>query len=307
MLLQRIITGIVLAAISLAVIFYFGDLGFIVLIGIFTTLAAWEWSRLAGWEKLWQQIFYAGIVGFPPFFLALPNLESVLYDIQLFPSLLSLPNLESILYYIQHFFFSGLLMLFFVSPILWVLILIKLIRYQSGINLKVGFKSLLGFFLLSTAWFSLVLLKDFGVEWLLFALGLVWVSDIGAFFVGKRFGKHKLADQISPGKTVEGALGALLFGGLLGIFFVFYKGNTVFTDSISGILFIGLSLITVIFSIVGDLFESLLKRKKEMKDSSQLLPGHGGVLDRLDSIIAAAPIFWVGIRILQELNFVVFR
>jgi phosphatidate cytidylyltransferase len=206
--------------------------------------------------------------------------------------------------------FYGFLMTYvfflFASPILWGLTLIKLINFQRGTNPQIGFKSLLGFWFLSTAWFSLVILKDFGIEWLLFALGLVWVSDIGAFFVGKAFGKHKLADKISPGKTIEGALGAIVFGGLLATAFVIWKGETTFLDSTSIILFIGLSLITVIFSIVGDLLESLLKRQKNMKDSSQLLPGHGGFLDRLDSIIAAAPIFLVGIWILKELNLVAF-
>lgn len=296
MLLQRIITGIILASLSLAVIFYGSDLQFIVFIGIFTMLAAWEWARLIGWEKFWQQVLFAAIIGFLPFLLALsPNLVAYL------------PN-ESL----QELFFSlfyGLLMgyvfFLFASPILWGLTLIKLVNYQRGKNPTIGFKSLLGFWFLSTAWFSLIILKDFGLDWLLLTLGLVWVSDIGAFFVGRAFGKHKLADKISPGKTIEGAMGALLFGGLLAISFVIWKGETTFLDSTSIILFISVAMMTVIFSIVGDLFESLLKRQKGMKDSSQLLPGHGGFLDRLDSIIAAAPIFLVGIWTLKELNFLV--
>ena len=297
MLLKRVITGIMLAATSLAAIFYFEDLEFIVFIGIFTTLAAWEWSRLAGWEKLWQQILYAALIGFLPFFLILSPKLSLYIDSAIVEELIATVFYGSLMTYV---FFL------FASPILWGLTLIKLINYQRGTNPQIGFKSLLGFWFLSTAWLSLVILKDFGIEWLLFALGLVWISDIGAFFVGRAFGKHKLADQISPGKTIEGALGAIVFGGLLATAFVIWKGETTFLDSTSVILFIGLSLITVIFSIVGDLLESLLKRQKNMKDSSQLLPGHGGFLDRLDSIIAAAPIFLIGIWILQELNLVAF-
>jgi len=297
MLLKRVITGIMLAATSLAAIFYFEDFEFIVFMGVFTTLAAWEWSRLAGWEKLWQQILYAALIGFLPFFLILSPKLSLYIDSAIVEELIATVFYGSLMTYV---FFL------FASPILWGLTLIKLINYQRGTNPQIGFKSLLGFWFLSTAWLSLVILKDFGIEWLLFALGLVWISDIGAFFVGRAFGKHKLADQISPGKTIEGALGAIVLGGLLATAFVIWKGETTFLDSTSVILFIGLSLITVIFSIVGDLLESLLKRQKNIKDSSQLLPGHGGFLDRLDSIIAAAPIFLIGIWILQELNLVAF-
>ncbi len=297
MLLKRVITGIMLAATSLAAIFYFEDFEFIVFMGVFTTLAAWEWSRLAGWEKLWQQILYAALIGFLPFFLILSPKLSLYIDSAIIEELIATVFYGSLMTYV---FFL------FASPILWGLTLIKLINYQRGTNPQIGFKSLLGFWFLSTAWLSLVILKDFGIEWLLFALGLVWISDIGAFFVGRAFGKHKLADQISPGKTIEGALGAIVFGGLLAMAFVIWKGETTFLDSTSIVLFIGLAFVTVIFSIVGDLLESLLKRQKNMKDSSQLLPGHGGFLDRLDSIIAAAPIFLVGIWTLKELNLVAF-
>jgi phosphatidate cytidylyltransferase len=288
MLLQRIITGIILAATSLAAIFYLNEMQFAVFIGIFTTLAAWEWSRLAGWEKLWQQILYAGFVGL------LPVIFFLIFEFQSLPHIYNIITKELI----DNVFFSYLIIYVFfllTSPILWGVILIQLINYQLGKNSKIGAKNLLGFWVLPTAGFSLIALRGFGIEWLLFLLGLVWVSDIGAFFVGRAFGKHKLADKISPGKTIEGALGALLFGELLAAAFVILKGQTTFLDFT---LFIGLSLITVIFSIVGDLLESLLKREKNMKDSSQLLPGHGGFLDRLDSIIAAAPIFLTGILIL---------
>lgn len=296
MLLKRVVTGVILAALSLAVIFYGSDLQYIVFVGIFVIFAAWEWARLIGWEKFWQQILYAVIIGFLPIILALS------------PSLLFYLPSESL----QEIFFSlfyGLLMVYvfflFGSPVIWFLTLIKLIKYQLNQNPQIGFKNLLGFWFLSTAWLALVILKDFGNDWLLLTFGLVWVSDIGAFFVGKAIGKHKLADKISPGKTIEGAIGALVCGGLLATGFIFFKEDGTFIDSTSIILFIGLSLITVVFSIVGDLFESLLKRQKGMKDSSQLLPGHGGFLDRLDSIIAAAPIFLIGIWTLKELNLLV--
>lgn len=295
MLLQRIITGTLLSLLSLAVILYGTDLQFIIFTWIFTMLAAWEWARLIGWKQFWQQTLFAGLVGFPPFFL-LSSPHLVTY----------FPNDSGLLFSLFHELLMGYIFLLFASPLLWGFILFKLIRYQQKKNPVINFKGLLGFWILSTAWFSLIILKDFGLDWLLFTLCLVWVSDIGAFVIGKTCGKHKLADKISPGKTIEGAIGALFVGGLLISSFIFWKGQTTFPTSTSIILFSGLSLLAVLFSIVGDLFESLLKRQQGLKDSSQLLPGHGGFLDRLDSMMAAAPIFLVGIWILKELNFLVF-
>jgi phosphatidate cytidylyltransferase len=125
---------------------------------------------------------------------------------------------------------------------------------------------------------------------LLFLFILIWGADSAAYFVGKKWGKHKLAPQVSPGKSIEGMMGALVFTILLAII-------TQLLCRIPlerwhwGIL---LSLLTVIFSIVGDLFESMLKRNAGIKDSGNILPGHGGLLDRIDSLTAAAPVFAFG-------------
>lgn len=296
MLLQRIITGIILAATSLAAIFYLNEMQFAVFIGIFTTLAAWEWSRLAGWEKLWQQILYAIaiIAGTPIMLLGLTigiTIISIFFG--LFGAVIVFPFLSKMLFY------NGL---FFLNAMFWLVALIIIIAYQYDKNyLPRGrkTKSFIGYLMLIPAWISLYLLRKIGLECLLILLGLIWIADIGAFFVGRTFGKHKLADKVSPGKTIEGALGALLFSGILAITFAYWKSDTVMLSTNGFIAFVALAIITVIFSIVGDLFESLFKRQMGMKDSSQLLPGHGGFLDRLDSIIAAAPIFLMGLYLLQ--------
>lgn len=130
-------------------------------------------------------------------------------------------------------------------------------------------KLIAGLFVLVPAWTAVVEIHDqanLGPAWTLFALFIVWAADTFAYFAGSRFGRNKLAPRISPGKTLEGVWGAL----------------------------VGLGLVCVVWSIIGDLFESLMKRQANVKDSGTLFPGHGGLLDRLDGVVAAMPIFVVG-------------
>jgi phosphatidate cytidylyltransferase len=140
-----------------------------------------------------------------------------------------------------------------------------------------------------------VFLRELGLVFLLSTLALVWVADIGAYFVGKAFGKRKLAAQISPGKSIEGALGGLLlcYGyALLCVFYLPFESTLFGAWAIRFGWVPMLLMVTVLtaFSIFGDLFESQLKRMAEVKDSSHLLPGHGGVLDRVDALIPTMPI-----------------
>ena len=152
----------------------------------------------------------------------------------------------------------------------------------------------IGVVLLVPTWIAMVVLHSISPYWLLLLLFLIWGADTGAYFAGRAFGKHKLAPQVSPGKSWEGVAGAMamtvvvaLVGGIL--------------LDVSGVALFGLvilALVTVAFSIVGDLIESLMKRRAGVKDSGTLLPGHGGVLDRIDSLTAAAPLFALGISLL---------
>ncbi len=154
---------------------------------------------------------------------------------------------------------------------------------------------LLGLLFLSGAWLALVRLHQLpnGPVLVLFVLALVWVADSAAYFAGRALGRHKLAPHISPGKTMEGAGGALagaaLFS-LLGHYMGWLPLN-----AFSALL---LGVATAAVSVGGDLWESLLKRERGVKDSGSLLPGHGGVLDRVDSQIAALPFFLAGLMIL---------
>lgn len=126
---------------------------------------------------------------------------------------------------------------------------------------------------------------------MLYLMTLVWIADIGAYFSGRQFGKHKLAPGISPGKTWEGVFGGVVFN-VFWILLIYHQTGLL---ELSLLWFIGIGLAASAISVVGDLFESILKREAGVKDSGKILPGHGGVLDRFDSIIAATPLFLAGL------------
>jgi len=151
-----------------------------------------------------------------------------------------------------------------------------------------------GILALVPAWLALVRLRlsePSGAQWMLFALVLVWVADIGAFFCGRSFGRRRLAPQVSPGKTWEGVWGAFAVSALVAV-----AGGQWFQVPLA--VFVPLCLVAVGFSIVGDLTESLLKRYAGVKDSGSIFPGHGGVMDRIDSLTGAAPVLLLGLTAL---------
>ena len=133
-----------------------------------------------------------------------------------------------------------------------------------------------------------------GHRWLLTALMVVWAADTGAYFSGRRFGKRKLSPHISPNKTVEGLVGGLLLAVVVGVVLSLVAGASV--EQLPAVALV--SAIAALFSVVGDLFESLLKRHAGVKDSGHLIPGHGGILDRLDGVLAALPAFALGKAVL---------
>lgn len=143
------------------------------------------------------------------------------------------------------------------------------------------------------AWTALILIHaapEHGPRWLLAALTTVWAADSGAYFAGRHFGKRKLAPRISPNKTVEGLVGGVLAGVATAALFGWFAGVTL--AQLPGLLLVALA--AVFASVLGDLFESLLKRHAGAKDSGDVIPGHGGVLDRIDGVLAALPVFALG-------------
>jgi phosphatidate cytidylyltransferase len=140
------------------------------------------------------------------------------------------------------------------------------------------------------AWCALALLHRDAPGWLLLALAMVWATDTGAYFAGRRFGRRKLAPRISPNKTVEGLVGGLVLGLVVAVGGAALLGTPVTLLPLVALV----AVLAVLFSVVGDLFESLLKRHVGAKDSGTLIPGHGGILDRIDSQLAALPVFALG-------------
>jgi phosphatidate cytidylyltransferase len=177
----------------------------------------------------------------------------------------------------------------------WVYALVRISRFAQHPEQGEGRAALLiyGVLALAPCWAALVLLHNSdpsGPGIVLFLLVLVSAADTGAYFAGHRFGRRKLAPNVSPGKTVEGVwggLGAAALAALLGALVLRIQGLQLLP-------FLLLCLITVLASVLGDLFESMMKRQHGVKDSGQLLPGHGGLLDRIDSLTAAAPVFGLG-------------
>ena len=176
-----------------------------------------------------------------------------------------------------------------IAAVFWITVAPVLLSKRIRIT---GFVAplMLGWLALIPLWAALVKLKEFGPLFVFFAMGIIWLADTAAYFSGRAFGKRKLASEISPGKTVEGALGALAVSALYAIIFM-SVGQHNGTMSLSGLpLMIGGFALIAILSIVGDLFESWLKRQHGKKDSGNLFPGHGGILDRIDSLTSTMPV-----------------
>lgn len=187
---------------------------------------------------------------------------------------------------------------FLIVAAMWVVIAISLFGFTHIEKAAPGpgkIRMLLGPVVLTPLWTAIVVLHgNFadGPSYVLFLLVLIWVADSGAYFAGRRFGKRKLAPVISPGKSWEGVYGALLGAIICGLLLSWYLSD------IAGVYWlVPVCIFTVLMSVVGDLFESIMKRIADMKDSGTLLPGHGGVLDRIDSLTAAAPVFLFGLQL----------
>jgi phosphatidate cytidylyltransferase len=187
------------------------------------------------------------------------------------------------------------------GALIWFLIAMALLFYRHSGNWalmpRVAILAI-GLDLLWICAHGLVYLhKVYGGEMLLFVLTLVWVADIGAYFTGRRFGRNKLAPAISPGKTREGVLGGLV-ANLLWILLIYQFSQG---WGLSLLQFVVISMVASLASVIGDLFESVLKREAGVKDSGKSLPGHGGMLDRIDSVIAATPVYISGIILAGQL------
>lgn len=272
MLKQRIITGLTLSAILLVVLLYFPLYGVALFLGVFAVGAAWEWSHLSGITSVPARILYtlsltaAGVV----FYYDIASGSRELTDI-----------------------------LLFLAVVWWLYVLVVELMInqdrERGLLKSSYMKLLAGVLIILPGWSSAIYIQSFAAylsAGLIFMLLLIGLSDTAAFFVGRSLGRHKLAPNISPGKTIEGLAGGLAAVALMTVLY----GRFVWSWSWPDVaILVVISLIAAIFGVVGDLIESRIKRLAGVKDSGSLLPGHGGFLDRTDAFFAAAPVLTVSL------------
>jgi phosphatidate cytidylyltransferase len=266
MLKLRILTAVILLPAVVALVWLAPTWAVALVAGLVALVAGWEWAALAAPRTLWVQITFVLLVA-----------------------------LLLVWFWLQRH-----------SPIIvwatscvavgwWLFAVFWLVAWRREFSQPV--KWLCGLLTLVPAWLATIVLHagSDGRGKLLFLLVLIWAADIAAYFAGRAFGRHKLAPTVSPGKTWEGVAGgtlALLAVALVGVFWALPVGGYL----------ILICVLTGWLSIVGDLSESMFKREAGVKDSGRLFPGHGGVLDRIDSLTAAVPAFWLGLAILERLK-----
>jgi len=276
MLKQRILTAIILGPLILWSVIAFSHRAIAIELGIILTVAAWEWARLSGIQHQAGRVAYAIAILF-----GMSGLTLLMHKrIDLFLPLLVV---------VSAWWFIALLTIIAFNKRDNQQVKSMTVR-QISINLFSGLFILLGAFIAIT---GLHQNDQYGYEFILILLAIIWIADSAAYFSGKAFGKHKLAAHVSPGKTWEGVFGAVL-AVLLTAFVI---SRFLHYPSANTFVFMLIALLTMSVSIVGDLLESLFKRRAGVKDSSHLLPGHGGILDRIDSLVAAAPIFLLGLMV----------
>ncbi len=287
MLIKRIATAFVLLPIVAWLLFAASLHSFTIGVSLIILLAGWEWSRLMGLSSEFSRFIYLMILQ-----LLMIALLWMVPDIAFWPGAPEPRSLSQWLHirYLPLWVLSAGVCWWFVCL---ATMLLGKANWLAGRGLLWA-RAMAGFLILLPCWTALISIRSIDIlqsplagSWLLlFALLQIWAADTGAYFTGKAWGKHKLAPGVSPKKTWEGVLG----GVILALIMAFFTASPLGIDlSLPAIVLI--SLLLVLFSIVGDLTESIYKRQQQLKDSSHLLPGHGGILDRMDSITAAIVLF----------------
>ncbi len=265
---QRITTALLLAPVPIIAVLFLPTPWLAALVAAVLLAGLWEWTSFAGVEDTLPRLM----------FLTANALMMAALVWGGGPSLFTLKLVSLI------------------GVVWWALVLVWLSRPQFGAGdgqAARSLKLLAGSLCIVPAWCALGWLhseQPLGARWTLFALALVWAADTGAYFTGSRFGRRKLAPGISPGKTWEGVFGGLAMSMLLAVAVLPLLGLT--WQALPALAL--LTVVTAAMSVAGDLFESLMKRQSGVKDSGALFPGHGGLMDRLDSLLAALPVFAVG-------------
>lgn len=280
-MLKRIITAAILLPLVVVGVIKLPAVPFVAITAALFILASWEWSRLAGWESLVMRVLF--VLGF------------VLVEAAVIHPAISA--------WMTLFAYHWSLLFW---PIIFILVLTYPVTDAYWGRCR-WLKSAMGYLAMAPCYFILTKfgMGQFPREMLLLCFVFIWGADSGAYFAGKRWGKTPLIPAVSPKKTVEGLMGALLTGALI-VLLVFIVSESVLIcthgacqlsflkfgnaqESFLMLMIIGLW--TLLTSVMGDLFISMLKRNAGLKDTGALLPGHGGILDRIDSLLPALPIF----------------
>ena len=263
MLKLRIITALVLLPIVLGAVFFTERAVFSCIAGVFFVAAGWEWSSMMKGATLPVRVVW------------MAALIAAMFCAELYQPVWLLTWL----------------------PFWWLLALFMVVLYPRGTGMwhNLPVQAAMGLLLLVPSWLAVVQVQDQGAlgltgSWaLMFILLWVWAADTGAYFAGRALGRHKLAPSVSPGKTIEGLVGGAALA--LSVAALVAWLGPISGDRLSLLL---VALVTVLASVLGDLLESMIKRQAGVKDSGKILPGHGGMLDRIDSVTAALPVALAG-------------
>lgn len=247
-MLIRVITACIAIPLFLTLV-YLGGLFLQIGIAILVIVGLYEFSCLYSTDAFWDYLLLAGL---------------------------------SLLYLTYTGLYDSLLPVWFILQLFYLLIRAT---FSDSCPLKQSWQMVAVFYVAGLLSFLWLIISDFGFCWALFALFITWATDIGAYFTGLGFGKHKLAVKISPNKTIEGSLGGIIVALVVGYIFTYFTEIPVY---VAVLLATGLS----VTAQIGDLVESAIKREKDVKDSGSVLPGHGGILDRFDSLLFVMPIIY---------------
>lgn len=266
MLKARVLTALVLLGVFLFALFLLPAFGWAAFVALAIGLASWEWAGLGGFEGR-SRIVYGLISA-----VLTSTLAALLHG----PFAAAAAS-------------DAALPIYVLAGLFWLLVVpMWLVRkWRLGSPLLTA---LVGWVVLLPAGLALLQIRAFDPAAVLAVMAAVWVADIAAYFVGRAFGRHKLAPLISPGKTWEGAAGALVAVIAYGFAVLAATGSLTRLGVAAMLAALGALMLLTAVSIAGDLFESLLKRQAGIKDSGSILPGHGGVLDRIDSLTSALPL-----------------
>jgi phosphatidate cytidylyltransferase len=258
MLGPRIVTAVVLAAVFLAALFFAPRPAWVVLMAAALALAAWEWARICAFSAIMGAVF----------------------------ALLALIVFAAFAWYTPR---AWTMPAYVLAMLFWFLLAPVWLRKRPR-TVPRPVLAAVGAIIIVAAFVALIELRDESPALVLAVMAVIWISDTAAFFTGRRFGRHKLAPNVSPGKTWEGVWGALAAAGIYGLCWHWFPQPALPQGASPGAMALALlALAFAVLGIIGDLFESQMKRNAGVKDSGRLLPGHGGALDRIDALLPVLP------------------